>query len=732
MADAQLSVEITAQIDGFKKSLKEAEAASNKLNAGTKKNFSEVNKNISALNKLSTSGVSKSFIDSGNALKYTSSAAAPAAKNVENIAKSFNKVSDSATKTISSIDSLKIKLESYKRISQSATDPSILTKYNAKIDETKSAIDKLTNAGKEGFDSLGNKTVTAGEAIGESLGGVKDLIDILPGITVASALAFAAGPILEYIQANIDAQEEVSELQKTLDILNGTRLTGAQNAQQELVQLQSLYSISQDATVSLKQRKDAVDQLQSQYPEYFKNLKDETVLNGGAKTAYDKLTLSIIATARARAAQDVLVQNNTRQLSNEQRILTLQDQQLKNTEKLNKISQDVGFNAEAGVGGEAPFAEQKQKGVIRDTQKQINDLKTDSILLDRRNLAIAKEITDQVKAGADLAGKVGDLPGAEKQTRTVTDVLKDLNIELVQIQNTFDGTFGDKQKDRVNAYQKAINDLIKIGVDPANTAIQRLKDLQEDLFSGDLKNVPLSFGVTTEALPQIVTPKLDLNNINLGLSEYDKLLISARASQIDFENGLESLATAALGSGIADAFSSIGVALSEGTNAIEAFGQSLLSAFAGFLGQLGQMFIKEGIAQIGYGIAKNLILPGSGANNIAGGAGMIAAGAAISTIGGLATGATGGGRSKYQSVKQIPGFASGVTNFGGGLAMVGERGRELVNLPTGSSVIPNGRTERLMKGGNSMINISSELAISGGQLYALIRAEERSRGRAGI
>jgi len=37
----------------------------------------------------------------------------------------------------------------------------------------------------------------------------------------------------------------------------------------------------------------------------------------------------------------------------------------------------------------------------------------------------------------------------------------------------------------------------------------------------------------------------------------------------------------------------------------------------------------------------------------------------------------------------LPRFADGVTNFGGGLAIVGERGPELVNLPRGSDVIPN-------------------------------------------
>lgn len=38
----------------------------------------------------------------------------------------------------------------------------------------------------------------------------------------------------------------------------------------------------------------------------------------------------------------------------------------------------------------------------------------------------------------------------------------------------------------------------------------------------------------------------------------------------------------------------------------------------------------------------------------------------------------------------IPGFQHGVSNFSGGMALVGERGPEIVNLPRGSDVIPNG------------------------------------------
>lgn len=45
---------------------------------------------------------------------------------------------------------------------------------------------------------------------------------------------------------------------------------------------------------------------------------------------------------------------------------------------------------------------------------------------------------------------------------------------------------------------------------------------------------------------------------------------------------------------------------------------------------------------------------------------------------------------------EIPHFAKGVSNFGGGLAIVGEKGPELVNLPRGSSVKTNAQTKDIL------------------------------------
>ncbi len=59
---------------------------------------------------------------------------------------------------------------------------------------------------------------------------------------------------------------------------------------------------------------------------------------------------------------------------------------------------------------------------------------------------------------------------------------------------------------------------------------------------------------------------------------------------------------------------------------------------------------------------------------------------------------------KNISMPLIPKFAKGVDNFSGGLAIVGEKGPELLNLPAGSSVTSNAKTQRLFDGSVSRLS----------------------------
>jgi phage-related protein len=68
---------------------------------------------------------------------------------------------------------------------------------------------------------------------------------------------------------------------------------------------------------------------------------------------------------------------------------------------------------------------------------------------------------------------------------------------------------------------------------------------------------------------------------------------------------------------------------------------------------------------------------------------------------------------KGKEVTGLNTFAGGVTNFGGGMAIVGEKGPELVNLPRGSDVIPNDKSKELIGGlDNRLVGLANKGANS--------------------
>lgn len=75
----------------------------------------------------------------------------------------------------------------------------------------------------------------------------------------------------------------------------------------------------------------------------------------------------------------------------------------------------------------------------------------------------------------------------------------------------------------------------------------------------------------------------------------------------------------------------------------------------------------------------------------------------VSSLGNITNSIASDVKSAFHNI-HIPGFASGVQNFSGGLAVVGERGPELVNLPGGSSVIPNSKIGQVSS--NQTVNIT--------------------------
>jgi phage-related tail protein len=70
-------------------------------------------------------------------------------------------------------------------------------------------------------------------------------------------------------------------------------------------------------------------------------------------------------------------------------------------------------------------------------------------------------------------------------------------------------------------------------------------------------------------------------------------------------------------------------------------------------------------------------------------------------------------------------FANGADSDPGGLAIVGEKGPELVNLPRGSQVLPNNQLASAMGGGNINVPVTVNIDATGADAAGLARVQQQ-------
>ncbi len=129
---------------------------------------------------------------------------------------------------------------------------------------------------------------------------------------------------------------------------------------------------------------------------------------------------------------------------------------------------------------------------------------------------------------------------------------------------------------------------------------------------------------------------LEQTNVTVG-SSFELLAQGAGDALADLRKNAEknfkaagAAAVQGMGNAVGSAFNAFGAALAKGENATEAFKNAFLQSIGGLVTQLGQSYILQGIAA-----SANPLMPGSGA-------GLIAAGIALTTFGGVLGGMGGG------------------------------------------------------------------------------------------
>lgn len=617
-----------------------------------------------------------------------------------------------------SIGDLQRKILAYKDIVANSLDTKVIAKYNAMIEATSAELTRLNSIGKKGFDSLGNSVLANGQKVakgsnqagmaltdlgriaqdipygfqgiqnnlnpmiesfqrlktetGSTGGALKAMGSSLMGPAgLGIALSVVSAAILLYQEYTRKAKKETDGLSSSVDVVSKSfEAASYKDALKNVDELRINIGLAKDGFLKkeevLKQYNETIGKTTGEV----NSLNEaETALNKNAE-AYIKFTL-LKATAQ----------------------LALEAAAKKSFEAAQKLSQsdsDALGTVDDYLLSNPKLASIRKRSAERRKKEASDDLIKEKDAF----LKIASSFQDQAAKLAKDSGfnffdsNKGTKPNNSKQIQFLKDQKEILENELEELQKGFKAQAGSNPF--VDLF-KTIGDEITVSTNLIDNQIER--------FNGIISSIE----------PQAYTDALD---------EYLK-------ATADFESGIKDIGENAI-SYVGDFFTSLGEAMASGD--FSNFGQDILKAFAGFLGQLGQLFIKQGVAEIGFGIAKNLILPGSGVPNIAGGSGMIAAGAAISIGSGLI--GAGGGRNNDSGPprRRIPGFAKGVTNFSGGLAIVGEQGPELVDLPPGSDVIPNNRIGQISQGSQNII-LSGSLGIRMGELFVELQREEKIRRR---
>ena len=516
-------------------------------------------------------------------------------------------------------------------------------------------------------------------------GGLRKIAYLIPGIGIAGLIGLLTGPLIDAFSSLIGKE---SELTKEQNKFNDSLDEAAKRGLATGAQLQAFVNIAKDGTLPLQQRNEA--------------LKEANKILGEHG---EKLTLANVATAAITKQTELFTQaliNESIAAKYADRIADLRIQQTEATKKYTAAVKEAvvaeqqslktGSLGSGGIGGSGlnvTTATQSARAlnIAKNAAKDYREI-SDQLITTTNDL-----FQTELKATAGFAELGTKAKETSGKVETIADVLAKLGREI-DFLNSKELELGTNEtKAKITAIENAIQHLIRdLKVPCGSTVIEKLFGDIRELLPGLLKKVnaadiriKTSFEVKEglekarkEAEKELGTNPL-IKPVKIPIEVTADPFAKTRKQMEDFQN----FATEVFSKAVVGAFvklgESIGAALSGGTDPIGSFFGGIASILASSLKTLGQYVIESSTLIAAIKKALNKAFAGNPALGIGVGIALIAIGSALEN--------------------SIPKFAGGVQNFSGGIALVGERGPELVNLPRGSDVIPNHRIGNLSGSG---------------------------------
>lgn len=285
---------------------------------------------------------------------------------------------------------------------------------------------------------------------------------IVVGITLLTTYGKEIG---EFISGLFKGKKAIDATAFAQRQLNQAMRDGTVDAVKESTHLTLLYKAATDAARSMDERREAAEEMQRLYPDYFENLNTENIILGKALEKYQSLKTAILETAKARAAENLIAENSEVLLrigmTDEYKdILSYQKQILKFQNDIKKLN-DAGITGGVLIRG--------LKSNIRILENDIGDLGEiiakkidlpdgagDDILgfvagLNKSNAALAANIDVQDLIGSEL-GKSGEATGVQSAANRLSEKRR-AELELLEAQAQQEAAIQEQiYKDEERAY----------------------------------------------------------------------------------------------------------------------------------------------------------------------------------------------------------------------------------------------------------------------------------------
>ena len=533
-------------------------------------------------------------------------------------------------------------------------------------------------------------------------------------VTAVAALAYEMGAFSRELTSVEKAQQNVNALMKEAE----------GEASKEGATVKRLITVLNDETASRESKQRALNELKRINPEYFGQLKEENGKVVGLTEAYGAYINYILIAAKAKKAEGKLIELD------EQKTKLLEEQkQLQ--EQLAKLQAQApvrrgGFSANDGA---VLSSSANQQGAIaaRITagQNLIKQIELEEEALNK----IAKEGFEQATKAAVKDKTVTDdntdtKERAAKMAEKYREVLADVAAEVNKAK-----VFGENEDiAKVDALRKGIEQLIEAGFSPASKEVQNLKKQWDDLVNSFASPIPtdnvpalpipgfVSSNAPAPGLPTAPTPtgERELTEAEEKAKRIKEIQDGLADGSLRFQEAFQQAAEIVNESGtlMQQVFLGMGDAISqaamEGQTSFAALGKAALGAAAKII----RAYIQQGVAAA---VAKALASVKFPLNLAAGAAaGGLAAALFTRAIGSIG----------------VKGFARGTSYAPGGVALVGEQGPELINLPRGSQVFPTPQTNQMLNGiGQGGVNVSGEFRVQGTDLVLVLERAQQKTNR---